>query len=56
MQLRGKGTDGAANSVSWGLLTFTVQSPLDLDAMRTALSDSIDYFEAGENSRPGSPS
>lgn len=34
------------NELSWGLAAFTVESSSDLEAMRTALKDDIDYFEA----------
>jgi hypothetical protein len=34
------------NELSWGLAAFTVESSSDLQAMRTALKDDIDYFES----------
>lgn len=33
-------------SLSWGLVTFTVQKPADLDAMRSALGSQVAFFEA----------
>jgi hypothetical protein len=34
------------DELTWGLAAFTVDSPADLEAMRTALKDDIDYFES----------
>jgi hypothetical protein len=34
------------NSLSWGLVTFTVDSDEDLSAMRKALADQVSFFEA----------
>jgi hypothetical protein len=40
LQLRHTG-----NRLTWGLVTFTVQSAEDLKAMREALKDHIEWFE-----------
>jgi hypothetical protein len=34
------------NSLSWGLLTFTVDTDEDLSAMRQALAEQVSFFEA----------
>jgi hypothetical protein len=40
LQLRHTG-----NRLTWGLVTFTVQSAEDLKAMREALKDHVEWFE-----------
>lgn len=34
------------DELTWGLAAFTVESSSDLEAMRMALKDDIDYFES----------